>query len=208
MRPGPTLIKACPHCATYFSQGTFNSRNTFGANHWTDGKLDAPMFPEVPRLATCPQCRGLIWLAQIAINEEATSKLDQHQRAQIPSYAEASEDDLRKALLSVSNESVDELRYILVQLWWRSNDPTRMNPTIDHTQYTEIQRGDMARLYGILSIDIHYDRILKAELARELGWFKEASELIRDEFPTNLKVAVFKIRDLIQRRLTRVVILQ
>ena len=51
MRPGPTIIKKCSVCSELIQQHTIRSGNTFyGAIFWTDGKREAPMFPDQPRL--------------------------------------------------------------------------------------------------------------------------------------------------------------
>ena len=38
------------------------SGNTFGARQWTDGKMEAPMLPDLPRVTRCHACGGFFWV--------------------------------------------------------------------------------------------------------------------------------------------------
>jgi hypothetical protein len=62
MTPGPTIIRECSACGKHISQHTIGSGNTFGARFWTDGKRDAPMFPDQPWLVRCQHCGTLVWI--------------------------------------------------------------------------------------------------------------------------------------------------
>src|SRR4051812_15293806 len=54
--PGPDEIRQCPVCRTAFSISTTASGNTFLAAVWSDGKMQAPMFPDRSAVLKCPEC--------------------------------------------------------------------------------------------------------------------------------------------------------
>ena len=60
---GPDRIVACPICHAATRVGTLLSGNTFGAIVFTDGKMIAPMLPEMPALARCKGCGVFYWLS-------------------------------------------------------------------------------------------------------------------------------------------------
>ena len=70
MLPGPTIIKKCSACSGLIEKYTVTSGNTFGAIFWTDGKMEAPMLSDNPKLVKCPHCGSLIWIDALETVEE------------------------------------------------------------------------------------------------------------------------------------------
>lgn len=73
MMPGETIYRACPACQQLLIECTLLSGNTIGAKFWTDGKMDAPMFPQIPALVRCAHCQSLLWLPEAREHEFAQS---------------------------------------------------------------------------------------------------------------------------------------
>ena len=63
MLPDADLIIACPLCHAPARVFQIMSGNTMGAITWTDGWMDAPLLPRVPRITRCQTCRKIYWLA-------------------------------------------------------------------------------------------------------------------------------------------------
>jgi hypothetical protein len=63
MLPGPDHILTCPTCKTHIRLPTLQSGNTFGARHWTDGYMHAPMLPQQPSITRCRECDTFFWLS-------------------------------------------------------------------------------------------------------------------------------------------------
>jgi len=62
MQYGPTRIRECPHCGVMIGEATLLSGNTLGGVLWTDGKMEAPMLPDMPPAVICPSCHcGFLW---------------------------------------------------------------------------------------------------------------------------------------------------
>lgn len=56
MTPGNSRILTCPHCGGQKEVLSLMSGNTFNAIYWSDGKMDAPMYPVVSSVQKCPHC--------------------------------------------------------------------------------------------------------------------------------------------------------
>jgi hypothetical protein len=70
MLPGPDQVIACPHCGNLARQPTLASGNTYHAQLWSDGKLDAPMLPEYPAITRCRGCRTVFWIRDAPVIDE------------------------------------------------------------------------------------------------------------------------------------------
>ena len=60
MKPGPDKVLACPNCRAPAIIFTLLSGNTVDARRWTDGKMDAPMLPQLPALTKCSKLLSLL----------------------------------------------------------------------------------------------------------------------------------------------------
>jgi hypothetical protein len=74
MLPGPVLIIACPKCDFLMAKETIQSGNTFGARWWSNGKVDAPMLPNYPKIARCGGCRAFFWVEDVKVKEKIPCK--------------------------------------------------------------------------------------------------------------------------------------
>ncbi len=101
----------------------------------------------------------------------------------------------------MSEAKVRHLRRIL---WWSVNDVRRMAFEIDH-DYREIefsgrQLENLKLLFEMLDPTDADDRIMMAEIKRELGEFEQAKELLEGPFHKRLTFAVSTIKDLIDKQ--------
>lgn len=183
------------------------SKNTLGAITWTDGKRTAPMCPDVPSLVKCPHCAGLVWLERVALANGEDVTQGKGSQKLTPRYEMPTESDLSRLLESSNDFSVEEYKYIRVRLWWYANDIIRSNPTQKTVDYSPTQRENMAALFGMFNASMPNERIAKAEVARELGWFDEAKVLLSSDFQGSLKKVSVKIYSYAQRNNSTVVIL-
>jgi hypothetical protein len=65
MLPGPDLLYECPDCGNRIKSRSIGSGNTIGARFYSDGRMDAPMLPDMPDLIACLGCSGLLWLSKL-----------------------------------------------------------------------------------------------------------------------------------------------
>jgi len=175
-KSGPDIIRVCPECKAHLTQKTTNSGNTFGARFWTDGKMVAPMLPDRPWLVKCPKCGSLFWI------DEAMEFGKRYPRSKeyiieplVPSETEF--------LTVLAEEKLPKLKeiYVRCRAWWAANDSVRMN--VDATiTFSPKQEKNLQILSDLLDEENADQRIMKAEILRELGKFDECLRLLAQIF--------------------------
>ena len=182
------------------------SGNTFGATYWTDGKRDAPSLPDLPRLVKCPHCDAFLWLEDVPKSERKTAT------EKVPPYKQLGIPDMLRALqLSVAS-TPSRIRYLRIRLWWTANDQYRdihgsfMNRTVDKGQHPHDEDlfVNMDVLSALLSDANPEERIMKAELMREMGKFAQVEQLLAFPFSDHLQRVANRIRALASSGITRV----
>ncbi len=198
MLPGPTIIKKCSECSGSIEEHTIASGNTFGATFWTDGKRDAPMLPDQPWLVKCPHCQALIWIDELEeVGEfEPFSDSDAFNDAKSCNVIELQDyfSELKK-----SNIGREKEQYLRLRTWWAGNDNRRGANSINRNLSDE-EKGNLEALYNMLDSSDDNDRIMMAEIKRELGEFEDAEVILREPFVNELSQAVSIIIELNQRR--------
>ena len=192
MMPGPTIIKKCSECTGLIKKHTIASGNTFGAVFWTDGKMDAPMLPDSPKLVKCPHCGSLIWIDQLETMEEVSAFDPGSTNARDPGKPNL--DDYASFLSNNRLLQPDVEKDVRIRAWWRGNDERRRDQQSSFTE-TEIQNLDA--LTALLDQSIDYERLMQAEIKRERGDFDHALELLDQPFNERLNDAVAFIRELV-----------
>ncbi len=205
MTPGPTIIRKCSGCGGLIAQRTIASGNTIGARFWTDGKMDAPMLPDNPRLVKCPHCDALVWIdEQEQVGEiipwdqpeEASKKFKDARHFLVPSM----EEYLDFLEGGVSNPQKE--RYVRLRAWWAGNDDRRES---EHPEpMSESEAANLRAFATLLDQEDPNDRIMKGEALREIEMFEEAEALLEESFHEDLMQAVAIIRDLARRRVSAV----
>ncbi len=204
MLPGPTLVKACPHCSKTFLLRTVTSGNTFGAVQYSDGKMVAPMLPEMPRFHLCRGCGKPFWISdapELGQTDEFSGELPPDlQTACLPTAGEHLE-ALKKGLA----QGEDEERTLRLGWWWAVNDAERALPTAeDPPQRPEGWEAEMGRLAALLDREDPTHRLFLGEMARQQGRFDEALDLLSRPLPNDLQPAAQSLRGLLEKHSQRV----
>lgn len=181
MTPGPKLILKCSSCGGHFQQRTIASGNTLRAKFWTDGKMEAPMFPNVPAAASCPHCNSLVWLfelEEIAQLEGSAFNEDPSKFEVLPNYQELNADQYWKVLASgqLDDEKEAYLRFSLFQLLNNDRRNDELKP------YSSRELANISALLGLMNERNERGVLIKAELLRCLGKFKEAMAVLELDF--------------------------
>jgi len=182
-KPGPDIIRESPICKSHIVQKTSASGNTFGARFWTDGKMIAPMLPDRPWLVKCPQCGALFWIDE-AKEIGKQNPWDKHkvwpkaQKVNLPNEMEILN------LIASAKLSLKKELYARRQAWWLANDTVRMNakPTF---KFTAAQEDNLNALAKLLDENEPNQRIMKAEIFREIGKFLDCIKLLNKPFNKN-----------------------
>ncbi len=194
MLPGPTIIKKCSACTGLIKKHTIASGNTFGAIFWTDGKMDAPMLPDSPKLVKCPHCGSLIWIDELETVEEISAFDPGNTNAREPGKPNLG--DYASFLSNNRLLQPDVEKDLRIRAWWRGNDERRRD---QHSSFTETEIQNLDALTALLDRSINYERLMQAEIKRERGDFEPALELLDQPFDAQLSDAVTFIRNLAQQ---------
>ena len=191
------IVLECPHCKTHFVQEETVSGNTIGSVLYTDGKENAPMLPDQPWLVKCQKCKGLFWI------EEAL-KVDIGFKAAegVPSAMWPSEVDLL-SFIARSKPRGEKEAYLRILAWRTANDAWRSHP-FANSRFSVEQKNNMRTLSHLLDDTDEIQRILKAEIARELGEFNNCKRLLSYAFADQFSYAASIIRQLAEERDSRV----
>lgn len=206
MIPGPEWIIACPHCQAPARRLSLVSGNTLGARVWTDGRMLAPMLPDHPSITRCRTCQGFFRVEEAEKLEDlepfATDAGPDAPWLETPLVQPLRARDLIEAATGGLPCDHDQERELRLLAWWADNDQRRdmddkdraPGPMLDADTAVE----NMQRLSTLLDANDPNQRIMQAELARELGSFADAAELL-ERAPADHAVAVADfIRDLVR----------
>ena len=202
--PGPTRIMKAPGCKKPVKISTIASGNTFGATFWTDGKKEAPMLPDEPWLLKSPVEEKLFWAdecEEIGQIDNWDSKPVNKEWTKLAFAEEPGEKDYFAALTSDIANTDEKKRYLRMRLWWRGNDDIRRGKK---DILSKAHLDNLSAFAELLSSEDPDQRLMKAEIYRELNRFTEAKKLITFKYPKGYSSAVKLIRTLIESQDSRV----
>jgi hypothetical protein len=180
MIPEADLLIACPYCSAPARVVPLASSETADAITWTDGWMEAPALPRVPRIARCHACSKIYWVflaPQLGFLDETTSAAAEFKDT--PAVSLLSEADCFEALnegLGANDELELELR---VFTWWRGNDAFR-EP--QHASGHPTSADAIANMARFIEMTRHGDEdllLFRAEALRHLGRFDEVRESLQ-----------------------------
>jgi len=212
MIPGPDIIISCPHCKGLAKHMSLVSGNTFGAKLWTDGKQIAPMLPRPPAVVKCCHCRGFYWLHQAkAIGKVSWETSDWQpprlNRESAPEIKELTEKEYYAAIEAKLAKTKAEEIALRRLAWWRKNDAFRGRARKNDGK-VGVPKGaasaNLQALVGLIPGTRMSDRIMKAEILRELGEFKSAIKVLTTVTASNYSWVVRQIKELCKSKNTRV----
>ena len=187
------IIRECPHCKAHIVQEETVSGNTIGAKFYTDGKREAKMLPDHPALVKCPACQGLFWIDESVEVDTGFDAAKGKQQVLAP---------LEKELLGfMAGPSLpaDKELYVRVSAWRSANDAWRWVPNATPA-FSKDQVKNLKALSEMLDGKEPNMRILKAEIARELGEFDECLGLLSHPFDERYEHAVGFIKKLVEEK--------
>lgn len=207
--PGETIYRECPSCDGLLTERTLLSGNTIGARYWTDGKMEAPMFPANPDLVRCAHCQNLLWLPEASEHEFATPpRMFQNVEGALDPIAPTASDYLEAIHSELAPNKEREI-YCRVHAWHAHNDGRRNEKNApEMNELSDVAASNMKALFAMLERNQPDQRLLRAELARELGRFPEALQLINFDFGEDYAATAACIRELAQQNKAGVAIVE
>ena len=179
--PGPDYIYECPNCSNLLRKPTLMSGNTFWATFYSDGRMNAPMLPDLPDLTKCRRCDTVLWLSYMEkigyewFGRDGKAEWRDADRAEFLDVA-----DLARFLEwdLVKNDQQRELT-VRQRIWWTFNDRTRQGKDLLVDENEEgLWRSNCLRLIELLDMRNIHERFIVAELYRNLGKFEESIALL------------------------------
>jgi hypothetical protein len=205
MLPGPFIIRECPKCSKTFTEMTMASGNTFGAKLWSDMKFDAPMMMESHQCGVCPECNAFMWLKKTKeVDRIQWEDLKSSKYSESKLYESPTIDNFMCALKDSTLNIHDEI-YIRVKLLHALNDHFRRK--IPLPNLSDFSKENKLRLIGLLD-ETDDNRLLKAELHRELGDFLSAMTILEGDFSPDRRWVVDALGKLCEDKNVNVVCLE
>jgi len=177
---GPNYIYKCPNCSNLIQNRSLMSGNTFDAELYSDLRRIAPMLPEFPNLTECEECRNIFWLSKTKRIGEYSWGDDPNPLWENADLAEfLSIHNYFKALKASLAQNLNEELFIRKRIWWSYNDRLRKGGKLFRFINDEVRwKENIHRLLELLDIEQVDQKIMIAELHRNLGDFERCLELI------------------------------
>lgn len=179
---GDIIIIACPHCYALMYYRSLLSGNTMGARHWTDGKVVAPMLPRLPDFVACCGCGRPYWRNDAAIvtsNLPGQLRESDLERLNVSVTEEPTESGYLEAIAEGTARTRDEERALRLWALWKRNDNVRYcagEPDLSLARKATQNLETLAELFDENGPPV--EKLLKAEMLRELGRFEEALRIL------------------------------
>jgi len=180
MRYGSNYIYKCPNCSNLIQNRSLMSGNTIDAELYSDLRKIAPMLAEFPDLTECKKCRNIFWLNKTKEIGEYSWGDEPNPLWKNADYAEfLSIHNYFRALKENVAEDQHEELYIRKRIWWSFNDRLRKGGKLFRFVNEEVRwKENIDRLLELLDIEQVDQKIMVAELHRNLGDFERCLELI------------------------------
>jgi HEAT repeat protein len=164
--------------------------------------------PRTPSIVACPRCQECYWLAE-AEEIGTVERWCAEETQAIPAWsaaskvAEPTEEEYYLAIEKNLAKDREQQRTMRVLAWWRHNDAFR-HSSAGASVGSDGWRENLEELARLLNGADETDRLLRAEVHRELGEFVLAKEHLSRVTSPEHRDTVRQLRDLCNRRDTRV----
>jgi hypothetical protein len=177
----------------------FNQGSLREATVWTDGRMVGPWIPEELALVGCPFCAETFWTRESLALGTANESYSDTRWPEARFVTELDAPAILQAVLVGRADTPRKEKYLRLHAWWRDGDVRRegVAKELDLTAPGEEMRANMRRLHLLADEELPDDRLMKAELSRQLGRFEEVQHLLAFEFTREEHVkAAARIREL------------
>jgi len=200
MTLGPSIFLQCNNCKKAIEITTIGSGNIAGARYWTDGYMFARMLPSELRFRKCPHCKVLFWIDDLKkLGEVDWNQGENEKHKEWGKKKHVNDFDLNDYVFALHNNFArtgEENEYLRIHAWWAFNHVHRWPPMKRffffqskpaHIVEVKDCNNNLIALQEILDVNVQSERLLIAEIARELGRFEECERLLDFEFDESLR---------------------
>ena len=197
MLPANAKIVKCPFCGERKELMNLASGNTFGAKHWSDQKMIAPMLPRVSPVQKCPKC-GKYYLEYKQPYKEGDDWSSERGELTYQEWKEAYEQF--KADKSIKRDDMQVIRHHLIMAF--NDEYYRYSDTPAPAQ-EEAFFVDIINDYIASNKWNSQNMLFKAELYREAGEMTKCEEVLSQISTKSLNEFELKIYDMIKTKMTQ-----
>ena len=197
MLPANAKIVKCPFCGERKELLNLASGNTFGAKHWSDQKMIAPMLPRVSPVQKCPQC-GKYYLEYKQRYKEGDDWSSERGELSYQQWKEAYEQ--LKADKSIKRDDMQVIRHHIIMAF---NDEYYRNSDTPAPAQEEAFFVDIINDYIASNKWNSQNVLFKAELYREAGEMTKCEEVLSQISTKSLNEFELKIYDMIKTKMTQ-----
>ena len=197
MLPANAKIVKCPFCGERKELLNLASGNTFGAKHWSDQKMIAPMLPRVSPVQKCPAC-GKYYLEYKQHYKEGDDWSSERGELSYQEWKEAYEQ--LKADKSIKRDDMQVIRHHIIMAF---NDEFYRNGSNLVTSQEEAFFIEIINDYIASNKWNSQNMLFKAELYREAGEMKKCEEVLSQISTKSMKEFELKIYDSINAKMTQ-----
>jgi hypothetical protein len=189
-------------------QPTIRSGNTLDAVYYTDGYVDAPMLPQPAALVRCPGCREplvrrharvLGHVDRYGVNlfpDEQQAGADPAWR-RAPRVEAAHEPDYIAVLATHRHSREDEMELRVELMHVCNHGRRRLPPHATPPPVSALEQANLRKLASLLDLRDGQERVMLAEVRRELAEFEVAASMLDGDVPEEVALAARRIRQLV-----------
>ena len=187
---GKPIFKACSYCNGVIRIVPLESGHALGGILWSDGYMQTPQLPEQPLLGKCPSCGEIVSLAELVDypnpdNLEDPAAYD---------FGMLELDDYRELLNHLDEIDPSYHIYLRMTFWQVANHSRRTGGMLLPLTMDELDNLEaLAPLLG----DDESERLIKAEVLRQLGEFQRAKQVLSDPFQQRVQNVVVRLKRLV-----------
>ncbi len=174
-----TIYKQCAHCGAPIALSPILRPHSPGGTLWSDGYLETSS-AEPPVLGKCRACGAIGCLTELPTIESTVPPADEADCGVVPLIL----DDYALLLDNLQEISARFHLYLRIQFWHLNNHRRR-----GKDDAAPLSDGECANLIELLQLlgDEDPNRVLKAEILRQLQEFEGAKTVLNDIFSDMVK---------------------
>lgn len=190
---GSPVYRQCASCGAPIKLTPILPRNTQGGILWSDGYLDTPDAREPPILGKCRVCDAIGCLPDLPEMEAVAQPAPRGDYAFVPLTVS----DYASLLDDLQEISEQFHVYLRIRFWQLNNHRRRGSDDVE--PLSEIERANLEELLELLGEE-DAERLIKAEILRQLQQFEGAEGLLAEPVAQQLTPIVQRLRQLLEDR--------
>jgi len=181
---GSTKIFKCPICNEFHLHPTVLSANGIGAKYFSDGRVEGPGLPRVPKLTACNKCSHIFWLDEKDKYDEFEDDYyndDPEEKKKAEFYNENYEwtnfpdsVTLKRSLQEKVFRNIQDEKYLRTWYYWKANEEI-LDPSVYDEPYW---KENALRLIDIIDHTSQKQLLLVSELYRNMGDFEKSLDIL------------------------------